>query len=269
MIKMFQSSDFILKMFSLLISFILVHAVYVAIIRPNADKFLAEEKVNMELNENYSPKKSFYVVLKDFEQEACFILMLWACAILGFKARHSFFQKNQLKTDYIDLPPRAFITVPDSIPISKRLKSLPEEQKNFLLPRVLLGSIDRFASTQNIQDASSEVQTLCDEESDRLESELSIIRYIAWAIPSVGFIGTVRGIGEALSKAHLAVEGDITGVTQSLGVAFNSTFVALLISIVLMFIIHEFQRMQEELVLDTKRYCGKWLISRLKTLPTG
>jgi len=131
------------------------------------------------------------------------------------------------------------------------------------LPRVLVGALERFASTQNIQDVSTEVQNLCDEESDRLESELSIIRYIAWAIPSVGFIGTVRGIGDALAQAHRAVEGDITGVTQSLGVAFNSTFIALVISIVLMFIIHQIQLSQERLVLDSKRYCSKWLIGRL------
>ena len=106
---------------------------------------------------------------------------------------------------------------------------------------------------------------MCEEESDRLESELSIIRYIAWAIPSVGFIGTVRGIGDALAQAHRAVEGDITGVTQSLGVAFNSTFIALVISIVLMFIIHQIQLSQERLVLDTKRYCGKWLVGRLNS----
>ena len=55
------------------------------------------------------------------------------------------------------------------------------------------------------------------------------------AIPSIGFIGTVRGIGEALSQAHVAVEGDIAGMTASLGVAFNSTFVALVVSIFLMF----------------------------------
>ncbi|MCK7511244.1 MAG: MotA/TolQ/ExbB proton channel family protein [Desulfobacterales bacterium] len=68
----------------------------------------------------------------------------------------------------------------------------------------------------------------CDAEGERLESELSMIRYIAWAIPSIGFLGTVRGIGDALNQAHQAIEGDIFGVTRSLGVAFNSTLIALL-----------------------------------------
>ena len=98
-----------------------------------------------------------------------------------------------------------------------------------------------------------------------MESELSMIRYIAWAIPSIGFIGTVRGIGSALSQAHRAVEGDISGVTENLGVAFNSTFIALLISIVLMFLVHQLQLNQERLVFDTESYADEHLIRHLQS----
>jgi biopolymer transport protein ExbB/TolQ len=78
---------------------------------------------------------------------------------------------------------------------------------------------------------------MLESESARLDSEQSMIRYIAWAIPALGFIGTVRGIGLALNEAHRAVEGDIAGVTENLGTAFNSTLIALLISIVVMFLV--------------------------------
>ena len=92
-----------------------------------------------------------------------------------------------------------------------------------------------------------------------------MIRYIAWAIPSIGFIGTVRGIGDALGQVYEAVEGDIAGVTASLGVAFNSTFIALLISILLMFLLHQLQLIQERLVLDTQHYCDQELLRNLRT----
>jgi biopolymer transport protein ExbB/TolQ len=261
--RMFPS-EFVFSMFSLLTAFILVHASYVAVIRPNAETFLAEEKASMAMDPNYVPQHSTSVIVKDFEQEACFVLMLWAFAILGYKMRNTYQQKQQLDRDFVGLPEGAVISPSDTNQISNRIQRLPEKMKEYLLARVLLGALDRFGSTKNIQDASTEVLNLCEEESERLESELSIIRYIAWAIPSIGFIGTVRGIGNALAQAHRAVEGDITGVTQNLGVAFNSTFIALLISIILMFIVHQIQLMQERLVLNTQRYCGKWLISRLK-----
>jgi len=61
------------------------------------------------------------------------------------------------------------------------------------------------------------------------------------------------------------VQGDIAGVTASLGVAFNSTFIALVISIFLMFIVHQLQLAQERLVLDSHDYCDNNLVRHLKT----
>jgi biopolymer transport protein ExbB/TolQ len=156
------------------------------------------------------------------------------------------------------------IGLEDTRGLGDRLQSLSSRERESLLPRTLLTAIERFAATRNVQDVSTSARAVCDSEGERLESELSIIRYIAWAIPSVGFIGTVRGIGDALGQAHRAVEGDITGVTASLGVAFNSTFIALVISIVLMFFIHQLQLMQERLVLDSERYVDQWMVRRLK-----
>ena len=147
---------------------------------------------------------------------------------------------------------------------ARQLRALPESQQRLLLPRVLLSALQRFGATGNVQDVSSATQTLVNAEAERLESELSMIRYIAWAIPSIGFIGTVRGIGQALTLAYRAVEGDISGVTESLGVAFNSTFFALLVSIVIMFLVHQLQLLQERLVFETSDYCDERLIRRLQ-----
>ena len=133
-----------------------------------------------------------------------------------------------------------------------------------LLPRALLNALRRFATTRNIQDVSSSTRDIFESEAERLESELSMIRYISWAIPSIGFIGTVRGIGEALAQADKAVQGDIAGVTQSLGVAFNSTFIALLISIFLMFLVHQLQLVQERLIFDGETYSNDKLIRHMK-----
>ena len=104
-------------------------------------------------------------------------------------------------------------------------------------------------------------ETEIKKEIKKSETGLKIINPLR---PSVGFIGTVRGIGDALSQADKAVQGDIAGVTQSLGVAFNSTFIALLISIFLMFLVHQLQLLQERLVHDTENYCNDRVIRHLK-----
>ena len=261
------SSELIYQVFTLLLAFIIVHGAYVTLIRPNADAFLAAEQERLAAHPDSVTRQSFYVVIRDFEQESCFVLFTWALAILGLKGVAVWRQQGQLSQDLLQLPQTLPIGPEDTRELLARLQELPDQARGFLLPSALTSAVQRFAATRNIQDAATAVRDICESQADRLETELSIIRYIAWAIPSVGFIGTVRGIGAALSQAHRAVEGDITGVTQSLGVAFNSTFIALVISIVLMFFIHQVQLMQERLTLDTESYCHHYLINRLRTTP--
>lgn len=257
-------TEFVFQVFSLLIAIIVVHAIYVAVIRPEARAFMEQEAQAIQANPAYVPERSLPVVIKDFEQEACFILMFWAFAIIVYKAVATYRQRKLLERELIPIGEDMHILPEDTRALLRRIQTLPRTLQSFLLPRSLTTALQRFAATGNIQDVSTSVREISESESERLESELSIIRYIAWAIPSIGFIGTVRGIGDALSQAHKAVEGDITGVTQSLGVAFNSTFIALVISIVLMFFIYQLQLMQERLVLDTEFYCDEHLIRHLQ-----
>ena len=257
--------EFIYQLFSLIIAIILVHAIYVSIVRPNAADVLEEQAIQINANPNYVPERSAYVVIRDFEQEACFILALWAISLMGFKAWQNVQERRVLLLDLIPLNQGTSILPEDTREFSRPIQALPDVQQSYLLPRALLTALHRFRSTRNIQDVSNSVRAVCESESERLDSELSMIRYIAWAIPSIGFLGTVRGIGQALGQAHQAVQGDIAGVTQSLGVAFNSTFVALLISIIVMFLMHQLQLAQERLALDAEEYCDVRLIRHLQT----
>ena len=258
-----MSSEFIYQLFALLIAVIVVHAVYVGAIRPSADAQIKREMALQAAGEDFIPDRSFVVVIRDFELEACFILLIWALAIMGYKGRRGMREQELLGRRLLDIPEGTSVLPQDSREYSRSLEALPEKEQDFLLPRTLLSALQRFATTGSIQAVSDTIKESCEVESDRLDSELSMVRYIAWAIPSIGFIGTVRGIGDALGQAYKAVEGDITGVTVSLGVAFNSTFVALVLSIIIMFCLHQLQLSQERLVLDCQRYADKRLLRHL------
>lgn len=257
------SSEFIYQLFALLITVILIHGIYVGLVRPNADALLEQQAQQQAAGGEYVPKRSFYVVIRDFEQESCFILLIWALAIMGYKGRRLMEEQQLPQQRLIDVPEGTSILPEDAREFSRPLEALDEHTQEFLLPRTLLAALQRFATTSSIPAVAATIKEQCDSESDRLDSELSMVRYIAWAIPSIGFIGTVRGIGDALGQAYEAVEGDISGVTESLGVAFNSTFVALVLSIIIMFCLHQLQLSQERLVLGCQRYCDKRLMRHL------
>ena len=252
------SFEFIYQLFALIVIVIVVHAVYVAAVRPAADNFLAAQAERAASGQATETEQSIPVMIRDYEQEACFILMFWALAIMVYKSVIVVRHRQLLNTDLIPLAEGVRVLPEDTLALSRRIQALPPQQRDSLLPRALLAALQRFSSTRN-------VQAYCSSEGERLDSELAMIRYIAWAIPSVGFIGTVRGIGQALGHAHKALEGDIMEVTRSLGVAFNSTLIALLISIVLMFLLHQLQLLQERYILDTEAYCEDKLTRRLHT----
>jgi len=256
--------EFVYQTLALLLSAILIHALYIAVVRPKAAAVFAQQRAQVQADPDFVPEPSLWVIIRDYEQESCFILMAWALAILGYKGVVALRERKLLESNLVPVGTGARILPDDVREHARGIQALPPAQQRLLLPRSLLSALHRFGATRNIQDASATAHSVCQSEAERLDSELSMIRYIAWAIPSLGFIGTVRGIGLALAQAQKAVEGDISGVTENLGVAFNSTLIALLLGLVLMFLIHQLQLHQERLVLDCETYVDEHLIQHLR-----
>jgi biopolymer transport protein ExbB/TolQ len=232
-----------------------VHLVFIGYIRPEA-----ELAIELARQAGQSSPRVLEVILKDYEQEICIILMIWGVFLIGGKCL------TILKERYlfhVDLLESSVAEDNNLTSILSSLDSLPNKIKHSPLVRILMSSIRRFLITDDVQNTSDAIDSNIEALAIKQEAENSMIRYLIWAIPSIGFIGTVRGIGQALSQADQALAGDISGMTDSLGVAFNSTLVALLISIILMFLLHQLQRLQDGLVVDTQDYCESFLLNRI------
>ena len=259
------SFEFYYQLITLLVFITMVRGFYSTVVRPRASDFLAESQRLATTGGDISGRKSAWVILKDYEQEACFMLMFWAFAIIGYKAVQVIGERRMLANDVLAIPDGTRVLPEDTRDLARRIQGMGDMQQRMLVARVLTAALHRFGSSRSVQDTANAVDAVTNAEGERMESELSIIRYIAWAIPSVGFIGTVRGIGDALSQAQKAMSGDISGVTSSLGTAFNSTLIALFISLALMFAIHHLQRLQERFTRETGEYADEHLIRHLHT----
>jgi chemotaxis protein MotA len=127
--------------------------------------------------------------------------------------------------------------------------------------------IKKCCTKYRLSKDSSEVLNLAEAQirnyQEEIESEQSFIRYVAWAIPSVGFIGTVWGIADSLGYANQASTPEgIKMVTDALKVAFDTTLVALVLSIFLMYAIHSIQKKQDSFFLGLGNYIIENLINR-------
>jgi biopolymer transport protein ExbB/TolQ len=265
------------KFIALIFSIIVVHMIYIGYVRPEANALIEVAKAD-----GLTTPREIVVILKDYEQEICFILLLWGCFLITNSYREILKTKYLFSVDLIEdtdtekdddtdkdtdtendkTRDRNKLDV-DSI-IEKLDKQIPKDCLSSPLVQTLRSSLWRYSATRNVQNLSDAIESNLDALAVRQDSENTMIRYLIWAIPSIGFIGTVRGIGQALSMADQALAGDIADMTDSLGVAFNSTFVALLISIFLMFLYHQLQRLQDTQILDTQEYCEKYLLNRIR-----
>ena len=264
-IQLQQPNDFLFSTFALIVSAILVHAVYVVQIRPRAEAILSEQFAQSRVDPNYVAKRSVFVMLKEYEPEACVILMIWSLALLVYRGVANSRQRRLLAQGLLSVPPGMRILPKDTREYARQLESMSPSVRQLLLPRAAVAALERFGTTANIHDAAEAGRAVCESEAERLDSELSMVRYTVWAIPAIGFVGTVRGIGEALQYAHQAVSGNISGVTESLGITFNATFVALTSSIIVMFFLHQLQLAQERMVLDTETYLDQHLLRHMRS----
>ena len=250
-------SEIVKNFIALIISIIIVHLVYIGYIRPQAGILLDAARLAGQ-----SAPRDLVIVLKDYEQEICFILMIWGSFLILSKCIMILRNNYLFSVDLIEEITEENL-VPEKI-IEKLDTELSADRSRAPLIQTLRAALWRYAGTRSVQNLSDAIESNVEALAVRQDAENSMIRYLIWAIPSIGFIGTVRGIGEALSLADKALAGDIAGMTNSLGVAFNSTLVALLISLFLMFIFHQLQRLQDGQLVDIQAYCDQYLLTRIK-----
>ena len=261
--------DAVYSISALLLSVIVIHSIWTLIIRPRAEAVLSQRitVVNkQDVKHQVIQLRSVYVILKDHEQELCVTLCMWALFLLGRQAWITSKDRKLLDKDYVKLGEAQVVLPEDARVYSRPLENLPREEQDGFVPRLLMVAYNRFGATRSVQDAAEAVRDECDFEAASMDTKLSMVRFTAWAIPAVGFVGTVRGIGAALQEAQGAMGGDISGVTMGLGITFNATLTALVSCIIVMFWMHQLQQYQDRLVLDGRTYVDRRLLRKLRVV---
>jgi len=147
-------------------------------------------------------------------------------------------------------------------PIRRRVAGLFDGETGFL-PSLINLSILQFQSSRSIDQTAAVMTSSLELIQHRVDLKYGIVRFIAWLVPTLGFIGTVYGLGASLSEAGAAAELDIKEVARTLGVGFDCTMVALAQSAILVFLMQLVQEKEETAVNLAGDYTLRNLINRL------
>src|SRR5262249_50114828 len=125
----------------------------------------------------------------------------------------------------------------------------------------------RRGSAQELDD---HLRDLADADALALENSYSLVRFITWAIPILGFLGTVLGITGAISGVTPdKLEHDLNSVTDGLAMAFDTTALALGLTMITMFLTFLVERTETSMLDAVDRYTDRHLAHRFERVGAG
>lgn len=158
-------------------------------------------------------------------------------------------QRGSVGRRLLDVPPAGGQPVEDAGLMLNQLDQAPRALKQTYLLRRLRDALEYVRRKDSADDLDGYLRRLEDADADRMFSEYALVRLVVWAIPILGFLGTVIGITIAIMKLSPEdLEKSLTGVTAGLGIAFDTTALALALSIILMLIKFYSERSEEALL---------------------
>jgi hypothetical protein len=203
------------------------------------------------------------------EQIACYCCFVWSGLVLLSRYLELVRQRRAFGLDLLPTDEGARILPEDARPLQRKIAQVTSRGGPYILANMIRLALGKYAVSRSSRDVSDTVRTQTDVDLGRMVATMATVHYLAWAIPALGFLGTVRGLAMSLSMAgnqDASIPEFLQQATTHLNVAFDCTLVALALSLVLMFLIHSVQRDEEALVLDCQQYCLEHLVNRLYDL---
>src|SRR5439155_18843101 len=181
------------------------------------------------------------------EQVLCYVCAVWAGLILQSRYREVLRQRRAFAMELLPTEEGARILPEDARPLARKVEQVTAGRPFMLANMIRLG-LGKFAISKSAPDVAEVVRNQADVESSRLVSTMGTVHYLAWAIPAIGFVGTVRGLAGAFGMAGIT-DMELAKFTQQatdqLKIAFDCTLVALMLSLVLRYLVHLVQRAEE------------------------
>ncbi|HXG12213.1 MAG TPA: MotA/TolQ/ExbB proton channel family protein [Gemmataceae bacterium] len=200
------------------------------------------------------------------EQIACYCCFTWAGFILLSRYLEVRRQRRAFGLGLLPTDEGVRILPEDARPLQRKLEQLTSRGGPYILANMIRLGLGKYAVSRSSRDVSETVRMQAEVELGRLVTSMATVHYLAWAIPALGFLGTVRGLAMTLTLAGdeaKDIPAFLKQATAHLNVAFDCTLVALALSVVVMFLLHMVQRDEEQLVIDCQQYCQEHLMLRL------
>ncbi len=198
------------------------------------------------------------------------LFFFWAMAILWLKMQKLRHQRRALLLDVLPADLGSDINAETVGSFVDHLYTLPRSLRDSMMVNRIRKGLELFEMKQSTSDAATLMSAQSDIDSSRIGGSYTSVKAFLWAIPIMGFVGTVLGLSHALLslsfdnledvKAIIAV---LKGVINGLGGAFDATLVGLIFAMGVNFPMNALMKAEDDNLNDIDAFCNEILIPRL------
>ncbi len=198
------------------------------------------------------------------------LFFCWAMAICYLKLQKLRHQREALLLDVLPFELGKEINAQNVGSFIDHVYNLPHRLRDSLMVNRIRKALEFFEVRQNVSDVSAMMGSQSAIDGSRISGSYIMLRAFLWAIPLLGFIGTVVGLSHAIGGMSFAnvedvskIVGSINNVTSGLGTAFDATLLGLVLAVILNFPLNSLAKHEDEMLNDIDAFCNEVLLPRL------
>lgn len=194
------------------------------------------------------------------------------CAALGAFFAKLMDQRGERKACQTEILPAwdgRVVPVADAATLLGKLRELPGWLRRSLMVKRAEEVLAFVRSRGSANDLDDHLRALADNDAVALDASYALTRFITWAMPILGFLGTVLGITGAISGVTPEVlEKSLSTVTDGLALAFDTTALALGLTMITMFVSFVIERTEQATLEMVDRFADRELAHRFERSST-
>jgi biopolymer transport protein ExbB/TolQ len=201
------------------------------------------------------------------------LFFFWCIATLFIKQRKIGFQARALELAAVPQQPEFILNEASARTVLERLHGIVDHPRHFILLNRIERALSNLHNIGGVSDVSTILKAQAENDENQVASSYTLINGLVWAIPVLGFIGTVQGLSVAIGRftSTLQASGDLAaikanlqGVTGGLATAFETTLVALVCALIIQLYTSFLQQKETDFLDACNDYCQTHVTSKLR-----
>ena len=201
----------------------------------------------------------------------------WAFVILFIKTRKLRLQRRALQDEYRIIPAdHDFVLAAANVQhVINAMNETVDDPRHFVVTNRIQTALSNLQNLGRVGDVDDILRSQASLDESSMETSYGIISTFVWAIPVLGFIGTVLGLSEAIGQFGAVLQGAgaieeiksaLQDVTGGLSTAFETTLQALVAALSIQLLLAFVKKSEEEFLDECTEYCARNVVNKLRIM---